>query len=860
MLPQYSQALREGATLATANARLARDLRWDYDLERQRAGDAVWPAPDIVPWEAWLRRRWSEAVYEDGAGGRLLLSDAQEQALWERIIRDSPEGQTLVHVRATAKMAAEAWKLAHDWDVPLREAMFAGHPDGEAFLAWADAFRVHCGENSWLPPALLPSELIERGFGASRRLLLAGFDEFTKAEERVLQALASAGWSVETVTQQPFEFVDACCAGLRDATAEIQAAAAWAREKLERNPQARVGIVVRDLAASRDIVERIFDDVLHPGTGMSRADPGRCAFHLSLGPFLADYPLVAAALSILALERPMPLAEAGVLLRSPFLSGGDGERGPRALLDAELRQRGLAEITRETLRRFAARCGCPRLAAALDSMRDAAAALPARQRPGDWSRTFARLLECVGWPGERTLDSVEHQTVERWKRLLSELAALGVVEPQISYQDALSHLRSLARETRFAPENRGAPVQVMGMLEASGASFEHLWVMGLDDTAWPSAASPNPFLPLPLVRAHGVPHSTAERELVYASRLMERLLVSAQEIVCSYALRSGDSELAPSPLIARLPERAAEPARSAIASELREGAPPFEKREDSSGPPIAPGVIERGGTRIFERQAACPFAAFAEHRLGARTLDEVTPGLSALERGRLLHRALELVWSELKSHVGLMGRTSAHLADLVRESARTALEEQTQGRGAESLPRIQALEQQRLERLIVSWLDVEKGRDEFEVVEREKDRTVEVGGVKIKIQVDRVDRVAEGVAIIDYKSRKTSASEWEGDRPDSPQLPLYAVTSKEPVSGVMFAQVVPGEMKFVRPKGDLGEQLTSWKVVLDRLGHEFAAGHAAVAPKQPPKTCRYCGFGALCRVSEAPHELAEEES
>ena len=63
--------------------------------------------------------------------------------------------------------------------------------------------------------------------------------------------------------------------------------------------------------------------------------------------------------------------------------------------------------------------------------------------------------------------------------------------------------------------------------------------MGLHDEALPAPANPNPFLPTSLQRQHRLPHSSAERELEFASTLMDRLLASAPDVVLSYPAIGG---------------------------------------------------------------------------------------------------------------------------------------------------------------------------------------------------------------------------------------------------------------------------------------------------------------------------------
>src|ERR1700690_1182589 len=76
-------------TLVTANARLSRQLRRDYDAERRQRGLRVWETPDILPRGAWLARAWQECAYHDPFNTPVLLSPLQEEALWEQTIAAS---------------------------------------------------------------------------------------------------------------------------------------------------------------------------------------------------------------------------------------------------------------------------------------------------------------------------------------------------------------------------------------------------------------------------------------------------------------------------------------------------------------------------------------------------------------------------------------------------------------------------------------------------------------------------------------------------------------------------------------------------------------------------------------------------
>jgi probable DNA repair protein len=284
---------------------------------------------------------------------------------------------------------------------------------------------------------------------------------------------------------------------------------------------------------------------------------------------------------------------------------------------------------------------------------------------------------------------------------------------------------------------------------------------------------------------------------------------------------------------------------------------------------VAPAVREKkiqGGTRVLSDQAACPFRAYARHRLHADELEEPAEGLDASQRGRLVHLLMQNVWDELKDSSALQ----RDLAPAIGRAAEAAVKEMAiEGRFAE-------LEKKRLARLAHEWFDkVERQRPPFSVVSTEEKRTIAFGGVQFDARIDRVDRLSTGGhAILDYKTggSNITSRRWLGERPDEPQLPLYAVSAQEEIAAVVFAKFRPGDMRFVglsrdkdalpkvaKPKEGWQPLLADWKKEAERLGRSFAGGEAGVDPKKELNTCRYCGLETLCRVYEKINVLAEEE-
>jgi ATP-dependent helicase/nuclease subunit B len=858
MHEEIFSALREGATVITASRRLARVLAREFHSMEMERGNTVWNRSDVLPLDAYLDRTWGDWLGRWADEDAPVLLDAtQEQMLWERIIRESPEGATLLQIPETARQIVETWRLVAEYRLPL-DGSFEASQDWAAFAGWSREFRRRCNANGWLERARLSDFLRERivagEVGRPVAVFAAGFDEMAPQQTQFFEALGA--WRrVETrdYTLAPER------RKLRDSADEIRSAAAWARSLLELDPTTQIGIIVApDLTRPRAKVERLFGEVLEPGGEYSERQR---AFHLSVGPSLAEYPLVRAALLMVEFTLgKLPLPRAGLILRSPFLGGSEKEWGKRAQLDAKLRKSGTWDVSLSRLLDEAGRC--PELQRVLRRVEKLLQKLPAEQPSSDWSRSVEDLLEAFGWPGDRAPSSREFQTIEAWRGLLTGLASVDLTAAPMNLAQVMDWLQQQAANTRFQVEDEGAPVQVMGMLEAAGLRFDHLWIMGLHDEALPAPAHPNPFLPTSLQREHRLPHSTPEGELAFASKLIGRLLGSAPHVVLSYPETEGDRALAPSPLVSGgLWLDHSQKHSNNWVMRMRASAV-FDDMVDEAGPELVQSD-STGGASLFKDMAACPFRAFAKHRLGARPLEEADLGLSYRDRGTTVHKALEVIWRELGSRARLIELSVEELESLIARAADAAVAKLGPGIGRD-------LEKQRLQKLLPDWLNIERARPEFTVAGIEAERLIAIGGLRVNVRADRVDALPDGREIIlDYKTGQLKSNAWEGERPDEPQLPLYCVTNERTIAGAAFAVIRVGELRFrgltssdvnlpslkkmsIDPALPFDRQLLEWRRELEYLAENFRAGKAEVDPKKG--ACENCGLRALCRIREIEND------
>ena len=876
-------ALDRGVTVVTGNKRLASVTRHAFEQAALDKGLEVWPTPDVLPWTAWLQRVWEDAVVSGATQApELLLTSQQEQRIWEDIITESVTDQPLQQVTGTVRRAQEAWQLMQSWRLSLKKAVFRYNSDSAAFWEWASRFEARCTENGWLPLARLADELqcsVQAGeLAVPAELVLIGFDELTPQQQSLLQTLNESGCDVCWM-QLAGKRSRTAGTGCVDVRQEAKTVARWVRQRLDDNPQTEIGVIVPELASLRDIVIHALDEILVPNVFQPGCQSVARPYNISLGPPLSTHPIVSTALKLLGLLEPMiSLEDAGRLLRSPFIAGWEQEASARALLDGRLRETGELNVVLKTLRYHASQINkpysCPLLAENLDAWVKAARDCPRTDSPGQWSERFAGLLKAFGWASGRPLSSAEYQAAEAWREHLGAFAALEPVTGPMSASTAVAQLRRMAGERTFQPQSGVVPVQVLGMLEASGLQFDCLWVMGLHDGTWPAPPRPNPFIPLPLQRDAGLPHSSEERELHVSRAITRRLLTSAVEVIVSFPQRSGDEELRPSPLITDLSIVDPEDLRLWPASTWRDDVHDSARLttlEEDPAPPLKNEEVS-GGSAVFKLQAACPFRAFADLRLGARALRQADIGLDAMVRGSLMHRVLEKVWHVLKSHEQLIAMDATEVGAMVATMVAEAIGEIANRYPQTFTVRFRAMEAERLCRQVLEWLELEKQRVPFRVVEKEEKHAATAGGVRVQLKIDRIDELADSrQLVIDYKTGAVTPGQWFGERPDEPQLPLYSMAVDGDIAGVLFAQVKAGGMAFngvtedeglapgVKSYGRLtqtraadswSEVLRDWRATMERLGEAFRNGEASVDPKRHPATCTYCELKPLCRISE----------
>ena len=881
----FSEDFADGLII-TPNQRLAAQVKAAFHDQQSRSGVLAWSIPKIYPIEDWVQRCWQELILLGDKRALALtpLTHAQELLIWEQIIRQDGES-LLLKYQATAKSVMAAYRTLTLWQTTI-DLAFQEHPDCASFSDWASSFKAYCQQHSYIDSttiiAFLAEAFARKQLSSCSQILPLGFQQIPPLYATLLENTGAK-------LLEPSQRTMACerFAVVSDNTEqELRIAARWIKQQIQQRPAQRIALVVADLKQRRAQIERIFNAEFEPQYILPGTARYQAPYNISAGVALSSNPLIHTALALLQLQQQETLAEDWFnLMRSPFLFEQHVFQASLCQAELAIRKTGFPRLTASQLQKILETIKQPddAITAWLNALSPLALSRPEAKAPlTHWLNTWTELLALFGWPGCRRLDSIEYQQLKRWQSALDEFLSISDICGELSQEKAIHLLTAFLSNIEFQAESTPSPIQILGLLEGGGLCFDAIWLLGVNDHAWPQPPSPNPFIPINLQRAVNMPHASAKRELAFTEALFNDYLHSTKTLIASYSMHDQDQTLLPSYLLKDFPSL------DAAASLTEPYSHPYyqrifqtknlEKSTDTQASPLVNTDDSlRGGTQILKNQAACPFKAFAVHRLNASELELCSYHVSAQRRGIMLHRALELLWQRLQSLAGLNSTQPLELSQSINNAATSAVLSQARQRPDLFGQALIRLEIERLQNLIAQWLLVEKARSDFTVLETESAVIINIADTPLRVRIDRIDRLADGsLLLIDYKTGSCSTKGWQGERIDEPQLPLYCVSLEtshwgSEVSALAFAQINIDKQGFVGVAQQSGvapgiyslektrhwdmpvewpELETQWRSGLEKLMRDFKAGCANVDPKSP-SVCQYCHLSALCRINDS---------
>ncbi|RAI60622.1 double-strand break repair protein AddB [Roseicella frigidaeris] len=743
----------------------------------------------LAAWQHWLAQ---EELLDIGM--RRVKALWEQTRAWQKAPPAHPVVAAGIGVGGTIPAAEELLRVVArlDHGAVVLHGLDAGSAEDRVWEAIREApTHPFCGQQRLLHrlgagrediarwPGCAPEEAVDLAAPAERPALLG-------------MALRPAAGLPAWQSQQPSAWRPAL-AGLTqltapDAQAEAVAIALTLREALE-DPKARVALVTPD----RDLARRVSAELARHGVTADDS-AGEPLGETPAGGFLRLLARMAAA----ALA-PVPLLAA---LKHPLCAGGWPRMrwigAVRRLEQAALRGArpapGLAGL------RAAARAGLARekqaealaeVMALLDLLEAALgefAALAEGEARPPRDLLAAHLAAAEALAGtEEMPGGLRLYAGEEGEALAAHLAAL---EPAMAAMPPVAAaawpaLFDAAMDGASAPSLRATRgrdsgahprVEILGLLEARLLTFDRVVLGALDETVWPLATDPGPWMSRPMRKEFGLPEPEARIGRVCADFLLAAC--SAPEAVLSRAARRGGAPTVPARWLTRIEtflqgqDGLALPQSPALgwAGLLDRPAAVTPCARPAPRPSRAKRPTRLSVTQV-ETLIADPYAFYARQVLGLRPLEPLDAEAGVLDYGNLVHAAM------------------AHLVRRLsgqpwpgEDAARALWEEAAEAALAEAAPRpgLAAFWTPRLARIGGFVLEREAAlrRGEGPIrslveVKGELPLRLVGGEVVLQAKADRIDILPQGLRLLDYKTGAPPSGEEVRDG-RKPQLTLEA--------------------------------------------------------------------------------------
>lgn len=240
----------------------------------------------------------------------------------------------------------------------------------------------------------------------------------------------------------------------------------------------------------------------------------------------------------------------------------------------------------------------------------------------------------------------------------------------------------------------------------------------------------------------------------------------------------------------------------------------------------------------------CPFKWFSARLLKLKELTEAESEFTAAKRGNLYHRCLELALDQIK--------TADDLAKSKQQLSQTMAIAQTE-LNLLQLSDWLAQSQEHLNLLLLNLTSTQFLPPDTEIIARESEFKSCWYGLQIKGRVDRIDRTATGLTVIDYK---TSTSPPKGVKDATGkanldiQLAIYqdAIAQKYPqeiVDTAVYYSVTQQKLIGRSPK-----EQTQLANFAQQVKSQLKNGSFPVSPDVDRHACNYCPYDLVCRQNE----------
>lgn len=784
-----------GKTVITPNERMASQLgKLIASAELKESKSKSVKSPEVMSLNSFVENTYNELIWLNKVNPIKPLESTEVLSfMYFQAINEIQPSDVILDPSELASVAVNAHTYIKNW-MSNPTTYTPASIDQEYFLKWFEHVEKQVSASNlafqWDAIDTICEQLEQGSYKPLENLVLFGFDDTPPIVEKLFTTMKNAGiessyaWYEKTNETQHYKLA------AENLEHQYIDAARVAYNLYKQDKTKKIAIIhplLHEEARHKKFISAL-TEVFEPQYILPQTSAYVRPFNITFGDSLSKEPLTAAFLDMLSIfTGTMSSKVFAAFLQSPFWSAQKENQHKQNILSHDIRRKmelnyGINDLVSVTKSCVQLHSQFRKIGVLVQNSSD-------QMSFKEWVNLFIKTSEILGFGHGRKLNSLEYQTYEK----LSDTLEVALrTENMFDNMDVCLAVKLVIRHiklTVFQPQtDLDAPIQVMGLLEAAGMKFEHSILMHMDDNTFPGYGEPSPFIPLDEQINKEMPHSSPEREKEIATRIVNRITEASDTTTYLFAKLDKELEQEPCYLVKGddLPTELTKSqdvsyARTEFRStSMHESPEKIDRRNESQK--------VKGGVGLVSDALKCQFRATAKHRLNLRAPLPTSQGLTPIEQSNILHHALELFWSEYKAQEALLQMSDEMLSEIITDTVDTALFSEPNVSSITST--LREMELNRMSKLLLQVMEVEKSRPPFIVESVEREATLEVAGIKISYRPDRIDKVDteldgtyEQRLALDYKRGSVSLTGL-GHKLTEAQLPLVAIHNEDNIDGV----------------------------------------------------------------------------
>lgn len=761
--------------------------------------------PHIYTWNEFLQFCWELSTnYQE----KTLIDNDISYFIWTQIIKQSDIkfSNSLVDEVATHYSWFKKQNIKN---------MFAENTMQEYFLIWVQKYQHWKDKYSLIDSYDLPYIIDFKNFN----YYSYGFKALTKQQADIFKKINITQLKIKQKTN---EFDTKTFATFDD---ELQSCVHWAKELYDKNPKKSTAIIVPELQKYGFNFKQHFNTIFNQHLVQTKHK----SFNVSLGKPLTSYNIISDLLLILELHLEAVDNKISVKNLLKICNSNYIPQFKKVVLNSLLKLE-KEYISKDELTRIIA----------IDFIK-----FDKKYNYNKWLNNFNDILNLWQFNQHKKMTSDEYQVFEKYKTSSLIFNKLAIFNQKVDFKIAFWMLKVLLEKVVFSPQSGDNQIQIMGNLEAEGLEFDYSWIFGVNSTTIPPSLNKLRFIPHHLCKKYKVPRCDFEHIKIDSIASIDSFALTSKNPIVSYSKEIDNIIYIGSPLIHWNNTVLTFEFKNTKEKEL-------EIIQDNKAQNITHYQIKKG-IKTLKDQGLCQFRGFA-NRLDIDEFDEEIIGLSSIDKGNILHKVLENIYSKITNKQEL--EAVENIEHFIKNHLTDAMSEY-------KCDEFYNVVFNDIFNKVNEFLELEKMRDNWQVLAVEKQQKIKLANLEFSTKIDRIDEVSGEKIIFDYKSGEASRSKWCGNIVE-PQLPIYALSGDyQALSFVNFKDKVgysaTSENKdilgSVKHKANLCKGITTWQEQaeywqqhLEQIATDFENGKAGVNPRK--QSCLYCNLQSFCKIEQ----------